>query len=226
MEQAGSALSRTKRSGRGTGRGLNKAVDAILGKGGLRRRKGGNVRYHPVGTQLNQVNRIATDKATPTTRTNWSRTFNTTPKGIDPVVTFGTGGAVGAGLGGAVEAFTKGANGGITLPGSDYIGPGNKIAIDAPKSRSDQIGKYHDISYQELIEAARRGVITKKEFLYAINHTDKKFAEQFDKEWKESGDWHAFIGKYGLKFKNYVEDKVGVWYPQHPGETNRKYFIF
>lgn len=217
-----STLTRVPRSGRGSARGLNKALEGLFSRNpGIRRRN--NVRYHPIGTQLNQVNRIAADKATPTTRSNWSRTFNTTRKGIDPVITGGTGAAVGSLLGGAIEAFSSGSNGGLTLPGSDYIGPGNRIQIDAPKSASDAIAKYHDISYQELITAAQRGVISKKEFLYAINHTDKEYADQFDKEWKESGDWHAFIGKYGLKFKNYIEEKTGVWYPSPPENISCEY---
>ncbi|AGZ03695.1 VP1 [Solenopsis invicta densovirus] len=223
MNQPGSAISRVERSGRGSGRGLNKIVDRIFSSGtGVRRRNRPNVRYTPIGTQLNQVNRVAVNKSTPTTRSQWSKTFNTTPKGIDPVITGGTGAAVGALLGGGIEALTNKRLGGVTLPGSDYIGPGNKIGIDAPRSAADQIGKFHDITYAELLEAARRGVITKKEFLYGINHTDKKHADLFDKEWKESGSWQAFIGKYGLNFKNYIEEKTGVLYPSYP---NRKYFF-
>lgn len=225
MDQLPDVL-RVKRSGRGSGRGLNKLVNTIVGAGrrrtpgaaeaasGLRRRTGSNVRYKPIGQEINEVTRDVS-------RSTRRGILGSGVKQIDLTKSALLGGAVGSLAGGTIEAFT-GKKGGITLPGSDYIGPGNKIDIDAPKSNADAIAKYHDISYQELLESARRGVISQKEFIYAINHSDKATAEQFDKEWKESGDWHAFIGKHGLNFKSWVESHVGHVYPSYP---NSKYLL-
>jgi len=228
--QLATTLPRDKRSGRGSGRGLNKVVQTVLGGArkkvhgaaeaadGLRRRT--NIPYTSIGESLN---RIAANPGPAVTRQQWSKgVIGLAKKQIDPIKVGLVGGAVGAAAGGAITAVTSGDYGGVTLPGSDYIGPGNDIAVDAPKSESEAIAKFHDISYQELLTAAQRGLISQKEFLYAINHTDRASADQFDKEFRQSGDWHAFIGAYGLKFKNWAESHIGVVYPSYP---KRKYLL-
>ena len=110
-------------------------------------------------------------------------------------------------------------NEGLVLPNSEYIGPGNKIKIDAPRHRADVIAKDHDIGYTQLIELARRTEMSNDEFIKRVSALDKTAIEEFAADYKTSGSWQSYVAKYGLKIKSAVENIIGVQYPVQP-QTN------
>lgn len=126
-----------------------------------------------------------------------------------------TGGAVGLGAltAAAVNRFKEK---GATLPGTDYVGPGNNINIDAPRSASDAIAKEHDINYRDLLNAANAGQITVKQFAAVLDHFDNKAIQQFAENFHNSGEWQSFVGRWGLYFKNRIERVTGPLYPTFP----------
>lgn len=105
---------------------------------------------------------------------------------------------------------------GATLPGTDYVGPGNPINIDAPRSASDAIAKEHDINYKDLLDAANAGKITLKQFATVLDHFDNKAIQQFAENFHNSGEWQSFVGRWGLYFKNRIERVTGPLYPTFP----------
>lgn len=112
---------------------------------------------------------------------------------------------------------------GAVLPNSEFIGPGNPIHIGAAKNPSEQAAKEHDVNYSNLIEYAKNNEISQKDFSERVHQFDQSAIDEFEKDWKETGNWHAFAGKYGLKVKQAVEKLYGqAIYPSHPG----KYYIY
>lgn len=107
---------------------------------------------------------------------------------------------------------------GAVLPGRDYIGPGNDIRIDAPRSGADAIAKEHDIDYENLTYQLRAGKVTTDDFIKNIQHADRTAVEKFAEWYDTTGDWDAFIGKYGLGAKRWIESVVGHVYPFIPGK--------
>lgn len=103
---------------------------------------------------------------------------------------------------------------GYTLPGSDYVGPGNSIPIEAAKNPVDQIARDHDLKYQEIQEKYRKGQIDKSSFVAEVKEADREAATRFA---EESGI-HAAIGKVGLDVKQTIEKLTGVLYPSVPGK--------
>lgn len=124
------------------------------------------------------------------------------------------GTVTGLAAGGIIASSVGGKEGGYTLPGHDYLGPGNTIGIDAPKTGSDAVAKEHDVSYSNLIYDLRAGHITEEQFVRNIQQADKKAIEQFAEWYDTTGDWAAFVGKYGLGLKHWIETKVGHLYPR------------
>lgn len=129
-----------------------------------------------------------------------------------------TGVIAGSALGGLLYGIKRTQDKGLTLPGSDYIGPGNPINIDAPRNNADALAKEHDIQYTDIIARAQNGIIQRAQFIQEILNSDAKYSDYFMKDWNTHKDWNALIAAYGLKFKNLIEKKTGVIYPSFPGK--------
>lgn len=98
---------------------------------------------------------------------------------------------------------------GFVLPNSEFIGPCNPINIGAAKNPSEQAAKDHDCNYASLIAYAKNNYISQEDFSNYVHHLDQKAIDEFEKDWKETGNWHAFVGKYGLKLKQVAEKVYG-----------------
>lgn len=118
----------------------------------------------------------------------------------------------GAAAYGANVVNKKFKNEGIVLPGTDHVGPGNKILIGPARSKTDQVAKEHDIEYDTLINEAREGKYTEEEFKQKLFDIDKKAIDEFAK----TDDWQGFIAKWGLKLKTNIEQTLDR--PIYPGE--------
>lgn len=132
------------------------------------------------------------------------------------------GGLVGAALGaGALTTSiaNRYQNKGLVLPGTDYVGPGNKINIDAPRSGSDAIAKEHDIGYERIQALAARGDLTEREFAEHIEQLDTDAIRKFAEHFHTSGEWQSFVGRWGLYLKNRIEAVTGPLYPSFAGKT-------
>lgn len=127
--------------------------------------------------------------------------------------------AVGAGVA-AKKLYDRISDKGAVLPNSEFIGPGNPIYIGAAKNPSEQAAKEHDINYTNLIEFAKQHEVSASEFSERVHQFDRTAIDQFEKDWKETGNWHAFAGKYGLKTKLIIEKALGgALYPRNPGKV-------
>lgn len=95
---------------------------------------------------------------------------------------------------------------GLTLPGSEFIGPGNPIPIGAAKNPTEQIAKDHDVAYSIA------------QHVDDIKEADRKAIVEFGNEYKKSGDTYAKIGELGISAKENIENIIGVQYPRNLGE--------
>lgn len=117
---------------------------------------------------------------------------------------------------------------GAVLPGTDYVGPGNDIKIDAARSGSDQVAKDHDIGYDHILAKARAGSLSEEEFYKNVQRLDDEAIRKFAENFRTSGEWQSFVGRYGLGLKQQIERVTGVLYPSFPGKiwvVNGKTFI-
>lgn len=105
-------------------------------------------------------------------------------------------------------------NGGVTLPGTDYVGPGNNINIDAPRHGADAIAKEHDLEYARIEQAYANGEIDSQEFYEAVQAADSRAANGFRDDFQKSGMWQSKVGELGLSAKQGVEKITGVIYPK------------
>lgn len=132
------------------------------------------------------------------------------------------GGATVAGaaaLGGLTHALvSRYKDKGAVLPGTDYVGPGNKIHIDAPRSGSDAIAKEHDVGYERIQKLAHEGRLSQEEFTRNIEQLDEDAIRKFAENFKTSGEWQSFVGRWGLYFKNRIERVTGTLYPSVTGK--------
>lgn len=205
------SVSRDKRSGRGSGRGVQRIVQSLVpgaahAANSLRRRRPFAATYQTVGAALNQQ----------AARPKPKRPVVGGPGAPVDIARAGlTGGAIGAAAGGAIEAVTSGPYGGVTLPGSDYIGPGNKVLPGAARFTADQIAKEHDVTYAEIIRRAQQGKYENEDQFYAAVHQADLDAENaFLEDWQKHGSIYGLVGAYGLKFKYLVGDKL-ISYPAY-----------
>lgn len=114
---------------------------------------------------------------------------------------------------------------GAVLPGTDYVGPGNSISIDAPRHESDAIAKDHDVGYQEAVRTATahstdalRGSQFET-FKNTIRNLDESAIQKFKAHWDRDGKWQSLVGRWGLEAKQFLEDIFGhTLYPQFPGK--------
>lgn len=119
---------------------------------------------------------------------------------------------------GLPKLFGGGQDGdGYTLPGSEYIGPGNAIKIGPARHPADQIARDHDLGYEEALRHATAAGFTKKQFDTEISKLDKTAWNSFLNRAKNHKDWRALIGYLGLRTKGFIEDKLGIQYPIFPG---------
>nr|UCS96330.1 MAG: VP1 [Parvoviridae sp.] len=138
--------------------------------------------------------------------------------GINPAAVGVAGAVTGLAAGGIISGITKLKKEGITLPGTDYVGPGNPINIDAPRHNLDAIAKEHDVEYDRLLRYAQLTDLSPGQFKDLVSKADSKAIEAFHKDFEQSGDWRSFIAKHGLRIKQRLEDHIGSIYPQHPGQ--------
>lgn len=91
-----------------------------------------------------------------------------------------------------------------TLPGYKYLGPGNKLKAGKPVNKVDRIARIHDYEYNKS---------RNKKQIFASDH------KAIDRFKGESG-FAARAGEYGLKAKNFVEEKIlnKTIYPHFSGK--------
>ena len=108
---------------------------------------------------------------------------------------------------------------GLVPPGYKYLGPGNSLDQGEPTNPSDAAAKEHDVNYTNLIEYAKQHEISQRDFTERVHQFDQSAIDEFERDWKETGNWHSFVGKYGLKAKQAVEKLYGeAIYPRNPGK--------
>lgn len=97
---------------------------------------------------------------------------------------------------------------GLVLSGREFVGPGNPVDTNVPRSEGDAIAKEHDIAYG------------KAEDQEDIQRADLEAQRGFQKAYEKSGDWQDKAGQYGLGAKRWFENYAGVQYP--PGLPPKK----
>lgn len=70
---------------------------------------------------------------------------------------------------------------GIVLPGSKYIGPGNRMDLGKPKDRGDKTAYKHDQDYDKILKSGGK----KKDVYLGYSHADKRALKQ---AWKDARD--------------------------------------
>lgn len=128
------------------------------------------------------------------------------------------GGLVLAGTGTAVKSiYDHVSNKGAVLPGTDFVGPGNPIDPKPARSETDQIAKEHDVGYDNLLKRAQEEYLDEQTFREEVQKLDDTAIHRFEEEYRKSGTWQAFVGKFGLKAKRTLEAALGhPIYPQQP----------
>lgn len=152
------------------------------------------------------------------------RTLPNPTVGVNPVAVGAAGAVVGLAAGGIISSAVKLRNEGATLPGSDYIGPGNPIHIDAPKDEADAIAKEHDVEYDRILRYAQTHDITYTDFVNQIRAADKVAQDKFRDDFATSSNWRSYVARHGLRLKSAVERTVGHIYPPKPGKWGGKIF--
>lgn len=94
-------------------------------------------------------------------------------------------------------------NKGLTIPGSNYIGPGNDINRGPPTNEADRIARTHDIAYSNA---------KTQEDVY---EADRTAIGSFGKDFIGSSSGHALAGAAGLGIKHVIERVAGVQYPRN-----------
>lgn len=147
-------------------------------------------------------------------------TFGGATSAVGTIGTAATGILAGTAIGiGGKALYDRISEKGAVLPNSEFIGPGNPIHIGAAKNPSEQAAKEHDVNYTNLINYAKQHEISQKDFTERVHQFDQAAIDLFEKDWQETGNWHAFAGKYGLKLKQAVEKALGeTIYPRNPGK--------
>lgn len=120
----------------------------------------------------------------------------------------GVGGAIGAGVGAYVL------NKGLTLPGHEYVGPGNPIdeKVDKSVDEDDSIAREHDLAYN------------KAKTEDDIRKADDIAIHKFETSYKSKGNIHAKVASIGLQAKQFLEYLHGkILYPQ--GLNSGNFFL-
>lgn len=138
------------------------------------------------------------------------------PKGVAAVAGAGVAGLVGAVT---VASLDSSRDSGYTLPGTEYVGPGNPIKEGPARHGTDQVARDHDIGYRDVIANAKAGKWSEATFRSAIRALDVEASEAFWREYNTEGKWQALVGNLGLRAKVLAEDVVGQIYPSVPGKS-------
>lgn len=146
------------------------------------------------------------------------RTVPNPTVGVNPVTVGAAGAVAGLAVGGIISGAVKLKNEGATLPGSDYIGPGNPIHVDAPRDNADAIAKEHDVEYDRIIRYAQTHDLTYTDFVNQIRAADTAAQEKFREDFATSSNWRSYVARHGLRLKSAVERTVGHIYPPKPGK--------
>ena len=112
------------------------------------------------------------------------------------------------GIGKAINHIKKH---GVTLPRSEYIGPGNPIRVGPARHPSDQVARDHDLAYQEI---SNKG-LTGEEHSKAVWKADKEAINKFWNVYRQTGAFHSLVGAVGLELKHSFEKKI-VGRPIYP----------
>lgn len=102
-----------------------------------------------------------------------------------------------AAIGAAI--YTKATTAGATVPGTNYIGPGNTLDSGTPVSGADEDARDHDVAYD------KGGDVSEADTL-AINQFGDHFADNHF-------DIPALLGTVGLSAKKAIEKHTGQLYP-------------
>lgn len=89
-----------------------------------------------------------------------------------------------------------------TLPGHNYIGPGNPVPNGYPVDKDDLIALRHDQDYHT--------ATTEEE----VRLADREAISEFWKDTKENYNVHSLLGTLGIGIKYGVESVTGVIYPK------------
>ncbi len=99
----------------------------------------------------------------------------------------------------------------LTLPGHNYIGPGNTLDEGKPVSGADEDALKHDTAYS-------KPDITSDEVREADTQAINDFGDHFADNPFDIG---AGLGYLGLKTKKGIESKIGVQYPDTMGSVRK-----
>lgn len=93
----------------------------------------------------------------------------------------------------------------MSLPGHNYLGPGNKTNNGPPVDSDDAIAQQHDIAYSRARSVS------------SIRSADRQAIGAFAGDFIEEGNWHSAVGAVGLGAKYAAESVIGVQYPRNVG---------
>ena len=95
----------------------------------------------------------------------------------------------------------------LTLPGHNYLGPGNPTYNGSPVDVDDAIAQVHDEEYSKATSSKD------------IRISDRKAIKAFGKDTLTHGNTHSLLGASGLGIKYLTESVTGVLYPSISGKT-------
>ena len=96
-------------------------------------------------------------------------------------------------------------NGGYTVPGLTYMGPGNSTNLGEPVNYSDYLSKLHDLRYAHASYQTKNKIINKAQYEDKINYADHEFT-------REQSIWDpvGLIGKVGIGAKMSFEKVISI----------------
>lgn len=116
-------------------------------------------------------------------------------------------------------------HGGITLPHSEFIGPGNIVPVSAAKTPEDQVAKEHDLEYKKIQESKSHD---HQEHLSRVFRADLSAIEKFIRVFYETGSLNSLLGAGGLFAKHQVEKHIAgdVLYPKCKYKNSGSYIVY
>lgn len=97
---------------------------------------------------------------------------------------------------------------GLTLPFSNYIGPGNSLNLGTPRTHPDHLAKKHDLDYAHASYRLAKEWITQERFEELIEEADAEFVNNNNPFTPQGA--HAISG---ISAKQLVEKFTGQLYP-------------
>lgn len=110
--------------------------------------------------------------------------------------------------------------GGLTLPGYKYLGPGNSLNRGVPVNALDSAAKKHDEKYHKITEYFKK-TKNRKNFEKEIREADEEFLNEVSQIAPEStyDSFAKFLAKGGIGTKYLVEKLTGVIYPRPTNDS-------